>query len=277
MEYQLTSGTHVHASQMAPENFHYVVLQDDESALHRTLKGMCENSSRQLRWVGAGNKDIFLSPLIEQITLDAKHGNVELLVRVRHITPPEDYDIHTAMRNGNYSRVIDMIDDQHGVNAIDEYGQSILMTAVQLGVLPVVASLLNVRRPRVDVNLAKGNGFTALFYALDLKQPSILQALLRRGGNPNSALDSEGNRGNTPLHVSCRFELREHTKMLLEYGALPDAVNDYGQMPLALLPRAAVLSTKRAFKKHFDEAAARINEAAAEGLELPRPAHNGEL
>ena len=166
------------------------------------------------------------------------------------------------------------------VNAIDEYGQSILMTAVQRGVLPVVASLLNARRPRVEVDLTKGNGFTALFYAVDLPQVSIMQALLRRGANPNQVLTSEGNRGNTPLHLAVRFEKREHVKMLLDYGALPHTLNGYGQSPLQLVPRGAVVSTKKALKRYFEEAIAKLAQAEKDGLELPsgnKVPLNGEL
>jgi len=104
---------------------------------------------------------------------------------------------------------------------------------------------------------------------MDLPQVSILQALLRRGANPNKVLKSDGNKGNTPLHVATRLEKREHAKMLLDYGALPHVANAYGQTPLQLLPRGAVVSTKRAFKRHFEEAAARLAQAAKDGLELP--------
>jgi ankyrin repeat protein len=155
------------------------------------------------------------------------------------------------------------------------------MTAVQRGVLPVVAGLLNARRPRVDIDMEKGNGFSALFYAVDLPNVSIMQALLRRGANPNKQLNSEGNRGNTPLHLSCRLDKKDHAKMLLEYGALPAATNDYGQVPLQLVPRDSVTSNKRAFLKHFEAAAKRLSEAAADGLELPVgnnvPLNGGEL
>jgi len=113
-EYVLSSGPKVHASQMNPEHFHHVVLADEDTTLHRTLKGMCENSTRILRLTGAGDKQLFLPPLMPVIEIDAEDGNTNFKVTVRHITSPDDYGIFQAMRMNNFSNVIDMIDDQLG-------------------------------------------------------------------------------------------------------------------------------------------------------------------
>ena len=61
--------------------------------------------------------------------------------------------------------------------------------------------------------------------------PGILQALLRRGADPNVAVLQEGSKGNTPLHFACLLEKHKHAEMLLEYGANPLAVNQHGQTP----------------------------------------------
>ena len=270
-EYIITSGSKVHAIQVAPEQYHHVALEAnaDDRLLHRAVKGMCENSTRILRFVGAGDKFLNLDPIL-YLNVPAEDGNTEMKITVQQITPAEDFEIFLHMKTNNISGVIDLIDAQRGVNAIDEIGQSVLMQATQRGLLPVVASLLNARRPRVDVNMAKGNGFTALFYAVNLPDPSIMQALLRRGANPNAKLRTDGNRGNTALHLACLLEKQSHAKMLLEYGASPTNVNEYGKHPLQLLPSRAVQSSRRAFKRHFENAIDRINQAEMDGLELPR-------
>lgn len=76
-------------------------------------------------------------------------------VTVRHITSQEDYRIFDALRTENISLVLDLIEDHYGVNSMDEYGQTPLMIAVSRQYATVIASLLNTRRPKVDVNMAK--------------------------------------------------------------------------------------------------------------------------
>jgi len=116
---------------------------------------------------------------------------VSIQIRVDQITTQEDFRIFDALKQENISLVLDIIEANHGVNAVDEYGQTALMTAVSNQYLPVVAALLNARRPKVDVNLAKSSGFTALFYAVEKANVSILQALLRRGANPDVTIQQE--------------------------------------------------------------------------------------
>jgi ankyrin repeat protein len=236
--------------------------------MERGLKGMCENSTRELIFEPLDNTVIEI-PFFHSNRLPSGDVNCKLILTLHHITQPEHYEIFMAMRMNNFSKVIDLIDDQRGINALDEYGQSVLMLAVQRGALPVVASLLNARRPRVDVNLSKGNGFNALFYSIELRDASLLQALLRRGANPNSQLNSEGSRGNTPLHVACLLEQKEHAAALLDYGANPFITNDYGLLPLQMLPKDAVRTKKLGFKRIFDEALKRMQTIIDDGSTLP--------
>jgi hypothetical protein len=51
--------------------------------------------------------------------------------------------------------VFDIIAEGDGINAVDEWGQTPLMIATQRDSLQIIASLLNARRPKVDVNIAK--------------------------------------------------------------------------------------------------------------------------
>lgn len=62
----------------------------------------------------------------------------------------------------------------------------------------------------------------------------------------------QGSKGNTPLHFACLFEKYKHAELLLEFGALPNAVNQHGKTPLQLVPADAVRSTKVFFKKMFE-------------------------
>ncbi len=118
------------------------------------MKGMCQNASRSLQFYSA--KEANLNPLLFS-TLLSEVGNVALdvIIHVQYITKQEDYQIFDALKS-NFSRVLDLIDEQKGVNAMDEWGQTPLMIAVSNNNMsPIFAALMNARRPKVDVNIAK--------------------------------------------------------------------------------------------------------------------------
>ena len=62
----------------------------------------------------------------------------------------------------------------------------------------------------------------------------------------------QGSKGNTALHFACLLEKVKHAEMLIAYGANIYASNEHGQVPLQLLPRDSVRSTKLQFKKIFE-------------------------
>ena len=122
--------------------------------MHKSIKGMCTNGTRIVTWENGNNINLSPLPISKNAFVDV-HDEVSLEITVFYITPQEDYQIFDAFNSGNISLVMDLIDEHKGVNAVDEWGQSILMAAVAQGQLPVVASLLNTRMPRVNVNMAK--------------------------------------------------------------------------------------------------------------------------
>ena len=215
---------------------------------------MCLNSTRMFTWPHIDGVNLF--PLIQPDLHELIAPNIKICLNVtlHQITNPTDYAIFDALRAGNYSHVIDMITEGDGINAFDEWGHTPLMLATQNDAIQVIAALLNARRPKVDVNLSKASGYTALFYATELKNTVIMQALLRKGADPNAVILQEGSRGNTPLHFSCMLEKPKHTELLLNYGASPWSVNQYGMNAFQLIPKDAVRSTKLEFKRIFEVA-----------------------
>lgn len=234
--------------------FHLILDGSGNSDIHAGLKGMCLNSTRLFIWPQIDGVNLFplVQPDLHQLI--APHTNIRLNVTLQEITEPKDYAIFDAFRAGNYSRVIDMIVEGNGVNAFDEWGHTPLMLATQNDAMQVIAALLNARRPKVDVNLSKSSGYTALFYATELKSTVIMQALLRKGADPNAVILQEGSRGNTPLHFACMLEKPKHAELLLNYGASPWSVNQYRVNAFQLIPKDAVRSTKLEFKRIFEDA-----------------------
>lgn len=155
--------------------------------MHKYLKGLCANETRVLRFESGSGLDLSPTPINPNNLIDLEE-KVSIEFTIEHITTPSDYQIFGAWREGNLSLVLDMITDHKGVNAFDEWGQTLLMHAVQRGNIEIVSALLNTRMPKVDVNAAKSNGFNALLYAVDLPSTSLLKALLRRGADPNCQL-----------------------------------------------------------------------------------------
>lgn len=236
---------------------------DDSDGVYTELLGVCANSTKRITYDTNANVDLY--PLVQNNSplylLDEK---VVLDLHVHHVTVPEDYHLFDALKTANISLALELIDEHKGINSMDEYGQTPLMIAVSRQYQPIVAALLNTRRPKVDINLVKASGFSALFYAVEKASPGILQALLRRGADPNMAVTQEGSTGNTPLHYACLLEKVKHATMLLEYGANPHLRNEYGQIPYNMIPSDATISHKRAYRQIFDEAYKKIEQMERE-------------
>ena len=248
---------------------------DDSDGIYTNLIGMCANSTR--RFTYDTTKDVDLFPIVQNnsplFKLDEK---LVLDLHVHHVTVAEDYQLFEALKTANISLALDLIEGHKGINSMDEYGQTPLMIAVSRQYQPIVAALLNTRRPKVDVNLVKANGFSALIYAVEKANPGILQALLRRGADPNMAVTQDGSRGNTPLHYACLLEKVKHATMLLEYGANPYLKNEHGQIPYKMIPGDATTSNKRNFRQVFDEAYKKIEQLEQQGASAHRQG-DGEL
>lgn len=134
-------------------HFH-IVVEDSNAPMHQVLRGMCKNSTRELTLTPSDDRD--LSPLVsresEILQIDE---TLYMTIHVAHVTSSEDYQIFGAFNANNMSRVLDMIEAHVGINAVDEYGQTPLMIAAQNDNLVVLAMLLNTRKPKVNVNIAK--------------------------------------------------------------------------------------------------------------------------
>ena len=114
---------------------------------------MCKNATRTITWSNPFKVD--LRPLFVKASSSQLNDGLTITIRVIHITDADNYRIFDYLKSGNISAALDMIEEHKGVNAVDEWGQTSLMTAVQMKSLEVISSLLNTRMPRVNVNMAK--------------------------------------------------------------------------------------------------------------------------
>lgn len=120
---------------------------------------MCKNATRKVTWEDIAKVNMQPVFVKTDSELASQESGVSIELTLIHITEPEDYRIFEHLRNGNMTGALDMIEAHKGVNALDEWGQSALMMAVQMKKLEVVAALLNTRMPKVNVNVAKSVSF----------------------------------------------------------------------------------------------------------------------
>jgi hypothetical protein len=117
---------------------------------------MCKNSVRRMKWED-GSLVNLLPLFVKDSIVDIADREKGLIIdlTVAQITTADEYQIFSSLREGNMSHVLDLIEQHVGVNAVDEWGQTPLMIAVQMNRVDVVAALLNTRMPKVEINARK--------------------------------------------------------------------------------------------------------------------------
>ena len=100
-----------------------------------------------------------------------------------------------ACQRGHTCRVIDLLIDGSSPNEVDEHGQTPLQITA--------------------------NGVKDI--------PELCRVLLEHDASIINALDEDGNQ---PLHLACKQDNRETVKVMLSYGANPNAMNKHKQTPL---------------------------------------------
>lgn len=250
-----------------PEQLFYFQIDGSEDNINKAVRGMCLGATRKISWPAASLANLFpiFAHRAQSMYTSIEDESLTAVITMDSITTVDDYAIFDAIKADNSSKVLELIDQHKGVNAIDKWGQTPLMIATIQQRYTELAALLNTRRPSVQINAAKPSGATALIYAVQHAQPMIAQALLRRGADPNMSMKAVSSQGNTPLHFACLLEKQKHAELLLEYGANPNALNQYGQSPLQLLPETATRSTKLYFKKMFEDAQRKWSAVAIDG------------
>lgn len=134
--------------------FHIQLSNMDEMPVLKYLKGMCENSTRDIIWDSSFG--VNFSPLIRSESIYSLNEEpLTIRIFLNFITKQKDFHIFDALRSNDITVALDVIESNHGVNAVDEWGHSSIMIAVINQNMPVIAALMNARRPMLNVNMMK--------------------------------------------------------------------------------------------------------------------------
>lgn len=261
----------------APNQRHYFHLTSEHSNLpiYNHILGMCEESTKSIQ----ADFDSNLIPFVASHTIpDLAEGEAyNLVLTLNKVTTDKDFQIFYAIKNSKWELAFELLENHTGVNAVDEWGQTPLLLAVANQYEFLVPPLLNSRLPKVNINYAKHNGITALYYAVEKpKMFSTFQAILKKGADPNI----HDHNGNSPLHIACLMEKSKYAEKLLEYGANAYSTNSFGLTPIQLVPRDATHSIRSHFQKMFKEASEKdANRLSDANSKLPgsRASSNREL
>jgi ankyrin repeat protein len=170
---------------------------------------------------------------------------------------PEE-EIFAAVGRGDAARVDALLEADPGlVNARNERGDSVLLTAVYTGRKDLIERLLArgagvslheaaalglIDRARLHLDADPGgiaahshDGFTALHLAAFFGHRDLAALLLDRGADVNARSTNETfARSNTPLHAAAANKQVEVGRLLVERGADVNAKDGHGFTPLAL-------------------------------------------
>lgn len=93
----------------------------DESPVIASVKGMCKNSTRRITWQNGAQMNLEPIFVSTEANLGSLSEPLSLDVTVHHITTTEEYQIFSALRQSNYSKVLDLIEARTAINAVDEW------------------------------------------------------------------------------------------------------------------------------------------------------------
>jgi len=255
---------------------------DGATALHWAAHWGDAETTRRLIAVGANvnaANDLGVRPL-HLACLTANAAVVTMLLKnganteVRPVSG--ETPLMIAARTGNLEVVKALVEAKANVNGTDAVrGQTALMWSANEHHAEIVQSLLE---HGADVNLRSRGGFTALMFAGRVGDPAVTKLLLAAGAR----LEDDAPEGGTALLLAAEGESaiagkdfkrtpyasgHEETAILLvERGANPDAVDEFGHTALHLAVRKGKHNLLRALIAHHANLNARMTRD-----ELPLP------
>ncbi|KAL1392985.1 ankyrin repeat-containing domain protein [Phyllosticta capitalensis] len=128
----------------------------------------------------------------------------------------------------NHSCVVDfLLSSNAEVDVADDFGSTSLHLAAWEGYLQICKSLLSHKASLTAKTRVSSQ--TALFRAVRMNHPAVVELLLEKGSDPNDRCD-----GVLPLCKAAKHSHMDVLKLLVEYGADLNLENDDGYNALSL-------------------------------------------
>ena len=145
----------------------------------------------------------------------------------------ESTALHKASKSGCLPLVGKLIEVGANINAKEEDGWTPLHWAANSGHFDVVCLLMD---KGADVHASEEDGETPLHRAACGGHEDVVREVLNRVGQPmwDEILAHTDDTGKTVLHKAANAGSRQVTKLMLDRGAVCDAVDNYGHTPLQL-------------------------------------------
>ncbi len=133
-----------------------------------------------------------------------------------------------AAREGDTQTLAAYFSSGFDVNGKNARGDTLLILAAYHGQEKAVELILS--QPKVDLDYKNNMGFTALTGAVYKGFNPIVQRLIDKGANVNTANGS----GQTPLMFAALFGREQAARLLLQAGANPATADNTGNTPATL-------------------------------------------
>jgi len=118
-----------------------------------------------------------------------------------------------AVGDMKLAAVADAIEAGADVNATDEDGWPVFITAINTGQMGIVRLFLT--KPALIIDQAGPDGKTALMHAISMKNPTLVEILIQKGAD----LNATDQRGKTPLMYAAEVGDEKIINLLLSRGA----------------------------------------------------------
>ncbi|XP_046393207.1 BRCA1-associated RING domain protein 1-like isoform X2 [Ischnura elegans] len=173
--------------------------------------------------VPVGKSKLVKSSVSARLVPKIKEGKKMETQDVNFTTP-----VKNSKENRQHDSLVKNVSDtaRKAANKRNAKGETPLQVACKKGILKQVQELIaNGANPNVKDNF----GWTPLHEAIQYSHIEIVKELIEKG---RASVNTPGGENCTPLHKAVALNILEAIKLLLKYGADPNLVDIYGNIPI---------------------------------------------